>query len=341
MVFIRVLGSIEAEANQTPIPLGGPRQRAVLALLVVARGQVVSVDRLIEDLWGGQPPAQALKTLQSYVSNLRRLLEAGRIPRSPAQLLVSAAPGYALRLPEDTVDAFRFERLCRQARDAMTDRPHEARSLLDLALSLWRGRAFAEVADEPWAASEVRRLEELRLSARELRVAAALRTGDVLGAKLEAERLTAEEPLREEGWRLSALARWQEGRQGDALSALRQARSILAAELGLSPGPALVDLEDAILHQRTDVLCTATRAAVDSPAPETAHPLPLIPAAPVNFFGRTAELSHLSETAAEVTVHGLRVALITGEAGMGKSALMATFGADPLTMLALVPPWPG
>lgn len=329
MVCIRVLGSLEAETNQTPIPLGGPRQRAVLALLVVARGQVVSIDRLIEDLWCGQPPAQALKTLQSYVSNLRRLLEAGRAPRTPARLLVSAAPGYALRLPVDAVDAFRFERLCRQARDAMADRPGEARSLLDEALALWRGPAFAEVADEPWAAAEVRRLEELRLSARELRVAAALRTGETLGAKLEAERLTTEQPLREEGWRLSALALWHEGRQSDALAALRQVRKILSAELGLNPGPALVELEDAILRQRTEVLHAAVHVAEDppaAPARRSADPIPWAPTASDNFFGRTDELAQLTATAAEVGAHGLRIGLITGEAGAGKSALMAAFG---------------
>ena len=331
MVCIRVLGSIEAETNQTPISLGGPRQRAVLALLVVARGQVVSIDRLIEDLWSGQPPAQALKTLQSYVSNLRRLLEAGRAPRTPARLLVSAAPGYALRLPADAVDAFRFERLCRRARDAMADRPHEARSLLDEALALWRGPAFAEVVDEPWAVAEVRRLEELRLSARELRVAAALSTGKTLGAKLEAERLTAEHPLREEGWRLSALALWHEGRQSDALAALRQVRSILSAELGLSPGPALVELEDAILRQRTAVLHAATHAAEDPTGRENvapSEPLPLAPMASESFFGRSEELAQLTATAAQASSRGPRVGLITGEAGMGKSALMAAFGAQ-------------
>ncbi|OKI85251.1 AfsR/SARP family transcriptional regulator [Micromonospora sp. CB01531] len=271
MVFIRVLGSLEAETGCASTNLGGPRQRAILALLVAARGQVVSIDRLIEDLWGGEPPAQALKTLQSYVSNLRKLLEPGREPGTPARFLVSASPGYALRLDEDSVDAWRFERLSFEAREVMSGDPASARRLLDEALSLWRGGAFAEVADEPWAAAEAGRLEELRLSARELRVAAALRSGHVLGAALEAERLIGEQPLREEGWRLYALALWAEGRQADALAALRRVRSVLATELGLNPGPALVEIEEAILTQRMSVLQAAVGSADASDPAQASH----------------------------------------------------------------------
>src|SRR4051812_2108060 len=161
MVLIRVLGSFAAEAGGEPVPLGGPRQRGVLALLVAARGQVVSVDRMIEDLWRGEPPARALMSLQAYVSNLRRLLEPRRPPRTPARLLVSASPGYALRLPGESVDAWRFEDLLDQAR-TVTD-PHVVRARLAEALGLWQGPAFAEVADEPWAAAETARLNELRL----------------------------------------------------------------------------------------------------------------------------------------------------------------------------------
>lgn len=334
MLWIRVLGSLDAETNDIPIALGGPRQRALLALLMVARGQVVSVDRLIEDLWGGEPPAQPLKTLQSYISNLRKLLEAGRAPRVRPKLLVSAAPGYALRLPEDAVDASRFERLLREARATMADGPAPARSLLDEALALWRGPAFAEVADEPWAAAEAGRLEELRLTARELRATAALRTGDVVEARSEAERLTAEQPLREEGWRLFALSLWSEGRQADALNALRRARSVLADDLGLDPGPALAGLEDAILNQRSAVLDEATRGpAAPAPRPRPAGvtspaALPWAPAAVDNFVGRERELAQLTTTAAEVAHHGLRIALVTGEAGMGKSALLSHLGME-------------
>src|SRR3954451_18983319 len=175
MVLIRVLGSFAAEAGGEPVPLGGPRQRGVLALLVAARGQVVPVDRMIEDLWRGEPPARALMSLQAYVSNLRRLLEPGRPPRTPARLLVSASPGYALRLPPESVDAWRFEDLLDPARAVAAPRAAQPRPAE--ALGLWQGPASAEVADEPWAAAETARLNELRLVATELHVAAGVGIG--------------------------------------------------------------------------------------------------------------------------------------------------------------------
>jgi len=327
MVLIRVLGSFAAEAGGEPIPLGGPRQRGVLALLVAARGQVVSVDRMVEDLWRGEPPSRALASLQAYVSNLRRLLEPGRPPRTPARLLVSASPGYALRLPPGAVDAWRFEELLDEAR-TLAD-PRDARARLDEALALWRGPAFAEVADEPWAAAETARLNELRLTARELHIAAGLRLGDPAAVVPEAEGLTRDDPMREEGWRMHALALWSSGRQADALAALRRARATFADELGLDPGPDLVALEEAILTQRTDVL----RAAV--PAPPAGTPRPQATAPPplndrpgaTTFVGREGELAALMAAAAEAVADGARVALVTGEAGLGKSTLLEHLGA--------------
>ncbi|MET8335914.1 BTAD domain-containing putative transcriptional regulator [Streptosporangium canum] len=325
MVFIRVLGSFVAEVGGEPVPLGGPRQRSVLALLVAARGQVVPVDRMIEDLWRGEPPARALMSLQAYVSNLRRLLEPGRPPRTPARQLVSAAPGYALRLPPEAVDAWRFEGLLGQAR--MVTDPRAVQARLAEALGLWQGPAFAEVADEPWAAAETARLNELRLVATELHVAAGLRIGDPAAVVPEAERLTRDEPLREEGWRLHALALWSSGRQADALATLRRARGILAEELGLDPGPDLAALEEAILTQRTDVL----RATV--PPPPLTAPLPQVAPLPgtasiieAPFVGREAQLSALVTAATEAATDGVRIALVTGEAGLGKSTLLEHLG---------------
>ncbi|MET8989581.1 BTAD domain-containing putative transcriptional regulator [Nonomuraea wenchangensis] len=320
MVFIRVLGSFASEVNGAAVHLGGPRQRGVLALLVAARGQVVPVDRMIEDLWRGEPPARALMSLQAYVSNLRRLLEPGRPPRTSARLLVSASPGYALRLPPESVDAWRFEDLLDQAR-AVTD-PRAARSLLAEALGLWRGPAFAEVADEPWAATETARLNELRLVATELHVAAGLRIGDAAAVVPEAERLTRDEPLREEGWRLHALALWSSGRQADALATLRRARGIFAEELGLDPGPELTALEEAILTRRTDVL----RETVPLPPPPPPFPPPPAPVTEAPFVGREAELSALVTAATEAAADGARIALVTGEAGLGKSTLLEHLG---------------
>ncbi|MCO5972451.1 AfsR/SARP family transcriptional regulator [Actinoallomurus soli] len=326
MILIRVLGSLAAEAGGEPVPLGGPRQRGVLALLVVARGHVVPVDRMVEDLWRGEPPSRALASLQAYVSNLRRLLEPGRPPRTPARLLVSAPPGYALRLPPGAVDAWRFDELLDEAR-TLTD-PRDTRARLDEALALWRGPAFAEVADEPWAAAETARLNELRLVARELHIAAGLRLGDPGAVVPEAEGLTRDAPLREESWRLHALALWSSGRQADALAALRRARATFADELGLDPGPHLVALEEAILTQRTDVL----RAAVppppaDTPRPRATAPPPNNGRRATTFVGREGELAALVAVAGEATAEGARVALVTGEAGLGKSTLLEHLGA--------------
>ncbi len=366
MVLIRALGSFAAEDREGPVPLGGPRQRGVLALLVAARGQVVSVDRLVEDLWRGEPPGRARTSLQAYVSNLRRLLEPGRAPRTPARLLVSAPPGYALRLPPEAVDAWRFEVLLDQAR-ALVD-PRAAHALLDAALALWQGPAFAEFADEPWAAAEIARLDELRVVARELRIAAGLRLGHPSAVVPEAEGLTRDEPLREEGWRMLALALWGSGRRAYSLAVLRRAAATFAEELGLDPGPDLVELEAAILAQRTDILhAVVPPTAVDllradgppgdsapksgslsahAVAEQMRHETEMPVTQPVSaasehgsapptsgdpragaFVGRDRELAALMAAAEEAAADGVRVALVTGEAGLGKSTLLEHLGA--------------
>ncbi|MEV5409397.1 BTAD domain-containing putative transcriptional regulator [Thermopolyspora sp. NPDC052614] len=333
-MLIRVLGAIEAEINDRAVHLGGGHQRALLAMLLVARGDVVSVDRLIDGLWRGEPPPKAIASLQTYIAHLRRLLEPDRPPRAPARILVSAAPGYAIKLDDDAVDAWRFERLVRQARDIGPADPARAATLLDQALGLWRGAAYAEVADEEWAVAETSRLEELRASARELSVELTLRRGAPAEAVPAAEALTRQQPLREEGWRLLALALWGGNRQADALNALRRARSVLATELGLDPGPDLVELEDAILNQRMPVLHAALRlpgAAPSGPAGAppaagahaSAAALPSSPLpAPATFVGREAEFAALREAAESVAAGRAGIAVVTGEAGAGKSALL-------------------
>ncbi|MFD5401687.1 BTAD domain-containing putative transcriptional regulator [Streptomyces griseorubiginosus] len=266
MLRLRVLGSVEADVNGVRVGLGGPRQRAVLALLLCARGRVLSADRMIEQVWEGRPPTRALASLQAYVSNLRRILEPGRPPRGRAEILVSDATGYAVRVPDEAVDAWRFESAVCRAREATSAR--EARELVEEALGWWRGPAYAEVADAEWAFAEVARLDELRLSAHELLIDALVRDGRWSEAVASAEVLTREHPLREEGWRLLATALWGAGRRGDALDALRRSRRILHDELRLAPGPALVELERAILGRRED------RPAQRTPRPDdrTARP---------------------------------------------------------------------
>lgn len=258
MLRLRVLGSVEADVNGVRVGLGGPRQRAVLALLLCARGEVLSADRMVDQVWEGRPPTRALASLQSYVSNLRRILEPGRAPRARAEVLVSDVTGYAVRVPDGTLDAWRFERAVCRARG--TSSTHETRELLQEALGWWRGPAYAEVADAEWALAEVARLNELRLHAKELLIDALVRDGLWSEAVPSAEALTREHPLREEGWRLLATALWGAGRRADALDALRRNRRVLHDELRLAPGPALVELERAIVGRRDDQ--RAARSAV-------------------------------------------------------------------------------
>ncbi|MBP2193247.1 AfsR/SARP family transcriptional regulator [Nocardia goodfellowii] len=240
-----VLGPVIArnEAGR-PIDLKGPRHRAVLARLLVARGRVVPVHVIIEDLWA-DPPAGAKGAVQTFVSALRRALEPQRAARSSARLLVTEGPGYALRADADSVDAWRFEDAVARA---MTAAPRQASAVLAESLGWWRGPAYAEFADEPWARAERARLEELRLSAVERLARARVDLGLADAAVPDLDAHVAEHPWREEAWRLLALALYRAGRQGDALAALRQARELLADELGIDPGPELRALETDILQ---------------------------------------------------------------------------------------------
>ncbi|WP_182881086.1 BTAD domain-containing putative transcriptional regulator [Microbispora sp. H10949] len=322
MVRLWVLGRFRAEVEGRPVDLGPPLQRAVIARLVCAGGHVVSTDRFIEDLWQGQPPPKALGALQVYVSNLRRLLEPGRAPRTPAGVLVTAPPGYLLQLDAGAVDAWRFPALVDAAADLLgRGEPGEALRATDEALSLWKGPAFAEFADQDWAVPEASRLEELRITAVEYRAEAGLALGRHAEIAPELERHVVANPLRENAVRLLALAYYRSGRQADALAALRRTRNLLAEELGVDPGPALKTLEADILAHSDTLGASGAAAAVVVPA-RAAAGAPPAPAAPppARMIGRTAELARLV-SAAEQAAHGFRVAWLGGDPGAGKSTL--------------------
>ncbi|UWP78559.1 AAA family ATPase [Dactylosporangium fulvum] len=318
---------MRATLDGARLDLGGPRQRAVLARLVAAGGHVVPADRFVDDLWRGEPPPKALAALQVYVSNLRRVLEPGRAPRTPATVVVSAAPGYALRLPVGAVDAWRFEDLLRRGGELAGDDPRAAEPLLREALAVWAGPAFAEFADEPWAVPEVARLEELRLVCVETAGQVALRLGGQLAAALavpELERHAQAHPLREQAVHLLATALYRAGRQADALATLRQARERLADELGVDPGPALRALEADVLAQAPH-LDTVADAAGTAPVPAVPAPAPATAPAGV---GRDAELARLRQVAAAAEQTGLRVVWVGGEPGAGKTTLLRMFAAE-------------
>jgi len=228
-----------------PVALKGPRHRAVLARLLAARGRVVPLNVLIDDLWD-TPPDGAAAAVRTFVAALRRSLEPNRPPRAPATLLVTEGPGYAVRPGPDAVDAWAFERMVVESAGMP---PHRSRELLDAALATWRGPAYADFDEMDWARSERVRLEQLRLVAVERRAGALLTLGLEVDAVPELDAHVTEHPWREEGWRLLGLALYRCGRQGESLAVLRRARARLADELGIDPSPALRQLEIDVLQQ--------------------------------------------------------------------------------------------
>ena len=251
MIEFRVLGSFEVAEQQCPLALGAPKQRALLAVLLLHRGELVSADRLIDALWGERAPASANKILQGYVSSLRKALGDG--------LLVTRGHGYLLLLEPGQVDLDRFEAQVAEGRDAlMRGDAERARERLSEALALWRGPPLADFAYEPFAQSEIARLEEARLAALEDRVDAELALGRHAALVSELEALVREHPLRERLLGQLMLALYRSGRQADALERYKRARGKLIDELGIEPGHALKGLERAILAQDP---------ALDPPAP--------------------------------------------------------------------------
>ncbi|MGW3424642.1 BTAD domain-containing putative transcriptional regulator [Streptomyces phaeochromogenes] len=275
-VVFGVLGPTVAAvgtADGGPLALKGPRHRAVLARLIVARRRVVPVARLVEDLWVDPPPG-AVGAVQTFVAALRRVLEPERPPRAPARLLVTDGPGYALRTGPDTVDAWRFETALSTASGLPAPR---ALATLEEALGWWRGPAYAEFADEDWSRGERARLAELRLQAVERRAEAHLALGRPADAVPDLDAHLTDHPWREDAWRLLALALYRQHRQGDALAVLRRAREVLINQLGLDPGQGLRHLESDILTQ-TPAL---DLRPVDPPQHAPAAPAPTHPASPL------------------------------------------------------------
>ncbi|MEU0642243.1 AfsR/SARP family transcriptional regulator [Streptomyces umbrinus] len=267
-VVFGVLGpTVAAGDSGGALALKGPRHRAVLARLIVARRRVVPVARLVEDLWADPPPG-AVGAVQTFVAALRRVLEPERPPRAPARLLVTDGPGYALRTEPDTVDAWRFETALATAAGLPAQ---QALATLEEALGWWRGPAYAEFADEDWSRGERARLAELRLQAVERRAEAHLALGRPADAVPDLDAHLTEHPWREDAWRLLALALYRQHRQGDALAVLRRAREVLTNQLGLDPGPRLRHLQSDILTQTPTLdLHPDTDLPPNTPAPP--HP---------------------------------------------------------------------
>jgi DNA-binding SARP family transcriptional activator len=236
----RILGPLEVLDGGASVKLPGPKQRSLLAMLVLHANEVVSSDRLIDELWPGEPPESGAAALQASVSRLRKSLGGG------AGLLETVAPGYVLHVDTQELDLRRFERLVAEAEG---EEPAAAAEKLREALGLWRGSALADFAYEPFAEAAIGRLEELRLLALERRIDADLRSGRDAELVPELESLVAQHPLREGLRQKLMVALYRSGRQAEALESYQSARRALVEGLGIEPGPALQELEKAILRQ--------------------------------------------------------------------------------------------
>jgi YVTN family beta-propeller protein len=310
-----VLGPLEAYANERSVAVGGGRQRALLALLLVHAGEIVSRDRLIDELWAGRPPPGGSQSLDVYISRLRKAFRAA----GADDVLATRSPGYVLHAGE--TDARRFETLAAQGRQALAaGEARRAARVLAEALALWRGTAYAEVADEPWARAEAGRLAGLRLSATEDRIEAELALGHHSALVPELEVLVAREPTRERLAGQLMLALYRSGRQADALAAYRAARSSLVGELGLEPGPELKRLEAAVL---------AHDPALDLPARVIPQPAAQIPV-------RRRRRTRPALAGAAVLLAGTVIATVAlaGGGATGPERVIAADGAgalDPVT----------
>ena len=263
MLEFRVLGPLEVVGERGPVSLGGPRQRATLAILLLGANRVVPVERLADDLYRGAAPVTAVTQVQRQVSELRRLL-------GDASVIETRSPGYVLRVAPEQLDLYRFERLADlAAEESARGEELRATDLLRQALALWRGDALADLADEPFARPAIERLEEIRLAALERRIDAELALGRHTALIGELQELVAAHPVGERFRRQLMVALYRSGRQTDALTVYRVTRQALVEEFGIEPTPALRALERAILTQdpSLELVASPGGAAVDSRRP--------------------------------------------------------------------------
>ena len=249
----KILGPLEVIDDGRAIQVGGRKQRAVLAVLLLHANEVVSRGRLIEAVWGERAPPTAQRSLDSYVSRLRALLGQDRVVRQ--------APGYLLHVEPGELDLALFERLVSNALEQRPTNPQAALSELSDALALWRGPALADLLEEPFAQIEAARLEEQRVHAEEERLETRLVLGDGPGAVPDLQRLVQAEPLRERPRAQLMLALYQSGRAAEALELFQAYRRLLADELGLEPGPQLRDLQRQILSHDSSLAASPARGA--------------------------------------------------------------------------------
>lgn len=311
-----ILGPLEVRRDGRELPVGAPKLRALLTLLVLDAGRVVTAERLVDDLWTDEPPPQPMVSLRSYISNLRRLLQA---PDGPS-VIQTRARGYVLDVPPDAVDAVRFERLAHEVRTALEGgRAPDAVASADAALDLWRGPALADVADEAFAHAPVVKLDELRMTVMEDRVDGLLSMGRHVEIVPDLEAHVGRHPLRERPHRQLMLALYRSGRSPDALAVHRRFRASLADELGLDPSPVIDALADDILRQAPslDVVIPPTPPKV-AVAAARVPPVPTVSP----LVGRDAERARIASSVARLSDGVGSVLLVAGDPGIGKTALL-------------------
>ncbi|MFF4922282.1 BTAD domain-containing putative transcriptional regulator [Kitasatospora sp. NPDC001261] len=316
----QVLGPVQAWLDGKPLSLGSPQQQAVLTTLLLHSGRPVTTQDLVNALWGERPPAQAVAALRTYVSRLRSVIEPRREVRRPAELLVSVADGYALRIPGEALDLTVFERLAGEAAAARTaGDKREAHRLLVRALDLFSGRPLTGIPG-PYADAQRLRLAERQVAAAEELCAAALDIGlhaEIVG---ELNNLTAEHPLRERLRELLMLALYRCGRQAEALGVYTDTRKLLIEELGVEPGAGLSAMHTRILAADPDLAPPAVSAPAAREEGPAAPPAQL-PADVSDFSGRTELVGDLSTVLMNATGQAVVVTSLAGIGGVGKTTL--------------------
>src|SRR5262245_16506872 len=301
----RILGPLDVEGAAGQIQLGGGKQRALLALLLLQANEVVPTARLIDALWPDEPPVDAAKALQVHVSRLRRAL-------GPDDVVQTRPGGYSLAVDPGRFDLPRFQAQAARARSLLeAGEPAAAREAYGKALELWRGAPLADLVSEPFARPEIDRLEELFLAATEGRIDAGLALGrhDAVAGELEA--LVAKHPLRERLRAQLMLALYRSGRQAESLAAYRDAREALVDELGIDPGRPLQELEQAILRQDPSLDLRTAPAATPAVRPGRR--------AAGLFVGRERELDELGSALEDAAAGRGRFFLVSGDSGTGKT----------------------